>query len=251
MTDGFQAVLDHIRSIASTEAEKGRLFERLTKAYFRKDPVYRDRFRDVWLWSDWAARQPGFDGTDTGIDKPGDKTSPFVLVHDGKRIRAKHRLYMTATPRLYTQAAKTKASRHDVEVFSMDDEGTYGPEFHRLPFSRAVGQDLLADYKVVVFTLSEDRVDKAMQSGPRAEEQPEAAKVGRLFPEQPLGDAVRHQTAEIGQILLGVSWVSWVPWVPWVQLPEGVLGNGHGEKRASLNGSTSWLCAPAASSRLR
>ena len=68
MSDGFQAVLDHIRSIASTEAEKGRLFERLMKAYLRKDPVYRDRFRDVWLWSEWAIRQPGFDGVDTGID---------------------------------------------------------------------------------------------------------------------------------------------------------------------------------------
>ena len=426
MNDGFQAVLDHIRSIADTEAHKGRLFERLMKAYFRKDPVYRDRFKEVWLWSEWAQRQPGFDGTDTGIDlvaeevgggycaiqckcyqpgtrlqlshlnnfiaasardpftrrlfvdtgdewgpnarktviglkpecqvlrfgdlagrpidwpdlvrrepedlawrhqpyslrphqqaafddvtgqfgehdrgklvmacgtgktftalriaesmagiggrvlylvpsisllqqsmrewaeqkavphryigicsdtragradedapiqeleipvttdpkatfmalrttrsnamtvvfstyhslgivedaqdqgaphfdlvlcdeahrttgidKPGDKTSPFVLIHDGTRIRAKHRLYMTATPRLYTQSAKAKAVRHEVEVFSMDDEATYGPEFHRLPFSRAVGQDLLADYKVVVFTLAEDRVDKAMQS---------------------------------------------------------------------------------------
>ncbi len=34
MSDGFQQVLHHIRSIAGTEAEKGRLFERLIKAYF-------------------------------------------------------------------------------------------------------------------------------------------------------------------------------------------------------------------------
>ena len=100
----------------------------------------------------------------TGIDRPGDKTSPFVLVHDGKRIRAEHRLYMTATPRLYTQSAKAKAASHDVEVFSMDDRATYGPELHRLPFSRAVGQNLLADYKVVVFTLSEEHVDAALQA---------------------------------------------------------------------------------------
>ena len=427
MSDGFQAVLDHIRSIASTEVEKGRLFERLMKAYLQKDPLYQDRFRQVWLWRDWALRQPEFSGTDTGIDlvaeesdggycaiqckcyqpgtrlqmshlrnfiaasardpftrrlfvdtgdewgpnarktitglkpecqvlrfgdlasrpvdwpdlvhnepealslrhepyslrphqlaafedvkakfeesdrgklvmacgtgktftalriaesmvgvggsvlylvpsisllqqsmrewaeqrevphayigicsdtragrndedapieeleipvttdsvsvskalrvarsdamtvafstyhslgiveeaqndgapgfdlilcdeahrttgidRPGDKTSPFVLVHDGQRIRAQRRLYMTATPKLYTQAARSRASRHDVEVFSMDDKAIYGPEFHRLAFSRAVGNDLLADYKVVIFALSEDRVDKAMQSG--------------------------------------------------------------------------------------
>ena len=426
MSGGFERVLEHIRSVASTEAQKGRLFERLMKAYFLEDPVYRDRFREVWLWSEWASRQAGFAGTDTGIDlvaeeadggycaiqckcyqagtrlqmshlanfiaasarepfstrlfvdtgddwgpnarrtvtglkpacqvlrfddladrpvdwpdlvlskpedlawrhepyslrphqkaafddvageferhdrgrlimacgtgktftalriaesmvglggralylvpsisllqqsmrewaeqkavphryigicsdtragrndedapieeleipvstdpaaisaalressphamtvvfstyhslgileraqkdgapafdlaicdeahrttgvdRPGDSTSPFVLVHDERRVRAARRLYMTATPRIYTQGAKSKASHHDVEVFSMDDDAVYGPEFHRLPFSRAVDQNLLADYKVVVFTLSEDRVDRAMQA---------------------------------------------------------------------------------------
>ena len=100
----------------------------------------------------------------TGIDRPEDKTSPFVLVHDGERIRAARRLYMTATPRLYTEGAKSKAARHSVDVFSMDDEKTYGPEFHRLPFSRAVEQDLLSDYKVVVLAVSEEHVNPALQA---------------------------------------------------------------------------------------
>ncbi len=99
----------------------------------------------------------------TGIERPGDKTSPFVLVHDASRIRAGKRLYMTATPRLYTAGAKTKAASHDIEVFSMDDGATYGPEFHRLPFSTAVGQDLLSDYKVVVLALSEEHLEKTLQ----------------------------------------------------------------------------------------
>ena len=52
MTDhGFQRALDHIRSIADSETHKGRLFERLMKAYFREDPIYQDRFSGVWLWS--------------------------------------------------------------------------------------------------------------------------------------------------------------------------------------------------------
>ena len=101
----------------------------------------------------------------TGIERGGEeKTSPFVLVHDVARIRARKRLYMTATPRLYTQSAKRKAEHHDIEVFSMDDEGSYGPEFHRLAFSKAVDQDLLSDYKVVVFAISEQHVDKALQA---------------------------------------------------------------------------------------
>ena len=100
----------------------------------------------------------------TGIERPGDKTSPFVLVHDSKRIRAEKRLYMTATPRLYTEGARAKAASHNIEVFSMDDPVTYGPELHRLPFSRAVEQELLADFKVVVFTMSEQHVDAALQA---------------------------------------------------------------------------------------
>ena len=100
----------------------------------------------------------------TGIERPGDKTSPFVLVHDAQRIRAAKRLYMTATPRLYTESAKRKAASHDVEVFSMDDPAAYGPEFYRLPFSRAVEQDLLSDYKVVVLAMSEQHVDAALQA---------------------------------------------------------------------------------------
>ena len=65
---------------------------------------------------------------------------------------------MTATPRLYTESAKAKAAQHKIDVFSMDDPKTYGPEFHHLPFSKAVEQDLLSDYKVVVLAMSEKGV---------------------------------------------------------------------------------------------
>ncbi len=118
-----------------------------------------------------AAGAPAFDlvlcdeaHRTSGVEGPGDDTSPFVLVHDRERIRAARRLYMTATPRLYTEGAKKKAANHAVEVFSMDDEATYGPEFHRLPFSRAVEQDLLSDYKVVVLAVSEEGIDQTLQA---------------------------------------------------------------------------------------
>ena len=38
------------------------------KTYFIKDPLYQERFSQVWLWAEWAALKPDFDGTDTGID---------------------------------------------------------------------------------------------------------------------------------------------------------------------------------------
>ncbi|MCY3724774.1 MAG: DEAD/DEAH box helicase family protein [Candidatus Poribacteria bacterium] len=87
----------------------------------------------------------------TGVDKSEDKTSPFVLVHDAARIRANKRLYMTATPKLYTENARRRAADYNVEVFSMDDEDKYGPQFHRLPFSKAVELGELSDYKVAIF----------------------------------------------------------------------------------------------------
>ena len=99
----------------------------------------------------------------TGIERQDGSTSHFNLVHDENRIRANKRLYMTATSRLYTEGAKAKALRYDRAVFSMDDEETYGPEFHRLPFSKAVDNGILSDYKVVVLTISGQDADPALQ----------------------------------------------------------------------------------------
>ncbi len=98
----------------------------------------------------------------TGADRPDDKTSPFILVHDAKRIHASKRLYMTATPKLYTESVKTKAANYNVDVFSMDDEEKFGPQFHRLPFSKAVEIGQLSDYKVAIFGISENEVNSAL-----------------------------------------------------------------------------------------
>lgn len=91
----------------------------------------------------------------TSVDKPGDKTSPFILVHDKERIHAEKRLYMTATVKLYTEGVKAKAARAARGIFSMDDEDIYGPEFHHLTFYKAVENDLLSDFKVVILAVSE------------------------------------------------------------------------------------------------
>ena len=90
MSDGFQQVLDHIRSIADSEFEKGRLFERLMKTYFTQDPLYRDRFSEVWLWSEWAEHQPDFDGKDTGIDLIAKRERGRLLRHPVQVLCAWH-----------------------------------------------------------------------------------------------------------------------------------------------------------------
>ncbi len=87
--------------------------------------------------------------------KGGYDESAFVRVHDAGFLKAGKRLYMTATPRIYTESSKKKAEEGGAIVASMDDLVTYGPEFHRLPFSRAVRENLLSDYKVLVLCVDE------------------------------------------------------------------------------------------------
>ena len=99
----------------------------------------------------------------TGVTLSGEDESEFKKVHDDKFIKAKKRLYMTATPRIYGDEAKTKAQDADAEVCSMDDMDTFGPELHRLGFGVAVSRGLLSDYKVLVLAVDEKYVSKAFQ----------------------------------------------------------------------------------------
>ena len=95
----------------------------------------------------------------TGATLKGDERSNFLLIHDAEQVRARKRLYMTATPRLYAAAAKKKAEANDIVLASMDDESVYGPEFHRLGFAQAVNEQLLSDYKVAILVISEDQIN--------------------------------------------------------------------------------------------
>ena len=91
------------------------------------------------------------------------KESNFLKVHDASFLRARHRLYMTATPRLYGDSAKVKASKEDLILCSMDDEALYGKEFHRVNFAYAVQNGILCDYKVMVLTITEDMIPETLR----------------------------------------------------------------------------------------
>lgn len=99
----------------------------------------------------------------TGVTLKGEDASHFVRIHDNNYIGAKKRVYMTATPRLYTDSAKSKAQENDIILCSMDDENLYGKELHRLGFGEAVERDLLSDYKVMVLAVDENTISKAFQ----------------------------------------------------------------------------------------
>lgn len=99
----------------------------------------------------------------TGAKLTTANESAFTKIHDDAFIRRSKTLYMTATPRIFAENAKSKASQKDVILTSMDDKDTYGPVFFRLGFGQAVKEGLLTDYKVIILTVSEEEVSQKYQ----------------------------------------------------------------------------------------
>jgi predicted helicase len=116
--------------------------------------------------------------------------SPFTKVHHDLYLKARHRLYMTATPRIWEvegngegdrgkKAGKKKGPQKEASlplldlsasptedstapegvellVYSMDNEEVYGPTLYEYTFTRAVKEGHLSDYKVIVFSVAEE-----------------------------------------------------------------------------------------------
>ena len=99
----------------------------------------------------------------TGATLMGAEESNFVKVHDNNFLRAKKRIYMTATPRLFSESSKKKAEEGAVEICSMDDPKLYGEEMYRIGFGEAVEKQLLSDYKVLVLTIDPMAMTESLQ----------------------------------------------------------------------------------------
>ncbi len=59
-----------------------------------------------------------------------DDKNAFTLCHSDKNIKAKKRLYMTATPKVYSESSKAKAKESDNVIYSMDDEEIFGENLY-------------------------------------------------------------------------------------------------------------------------
>lgn len=98
----------------------------------------------------------------------GDMRGKFSTVLDERKIRCRRRLFMTATPRYFTQRARQRAADEDLEVASMDDPATFGPEFHVLKFYDAITAKptpLLTDYRVVVIGVTNAEAARWVEEG--------------------------------------------------------------------------------------
>lgn len=92
----------------------------------------------------------------TGATHESEDDSNFVKIHDGDFIFGKKRLYMTATPRIYS--ADVKSNAEDFTLYSMDDPKLFGETLYTINFSDAVKRNLLVDYKVIVLAVDSDTV---------------------------------------------------------------------------------------------
>jgi predicted helicase len=99
----------------------------------------------------------------TGATFEGEDESHFVKVHDADFIRGAKRLYMTATPRIYSAEAEAKAERDRAKTYGMNNPAWFGNTLYTLSFSEAVRRDLLADYKVIVLAVEETAINRRLQ----------------------------------------------------------------------------------------
>ncbi len=93
-----------------------------------------------------------------------DDKNAFTLCHSDKNIKAKKRLYMTATPKVYSESSKAKAKESDNVIYSMDDADTFGEEIYTLNFSKAIALDLLTDYKVIILAVRKENLSGVTNS---------------------------------------------------------------------------------------
>lgn len=100
----------------------------------------------------------------TGVTLASESESNFVKVHDQAIIKGHKRLYMTATPRIFSDKVQIAAQDNNALLCSMDDESLFGRVFYSMSFSEAVAKNLLTDYKVLVLAVDEAMISRSLQA---------------------------------------------------------------------------------------
>ena len=98
------------------------------------------------------------------LDETGNvkEISVWQKTHDNDLLKAQYRLYLTATPRIFSDKAKDKLAKarkndnaSELLLFSMDDEKLFGKEIYSLRFSQAIDLGLLSDFRVIISYINE------------------------------------------------------------------------------------------------
>lgn len=117
-----------------------------------------------------AAAMKDLPAFDLGIFDEAHKTAGqadglFALALNDQRLPINRRLFLTATPR-HVRVREGATRETDEPAYSMDSVDAYGEVAYRLPFSRAIADQIIADYKVVISVVTSTMVtDELLRRG--------------------------------------------------------------------------------------
>lgn len=90
-------------------------------------------------------------------------TQSNLAILDDSILKSKKKLFMTATERLVSPWILTRAAESQRVVFSMDNEAVYGPTLFSYNFGKAIEDNVIADYKILVSAVANDDVVRQVQ----------------------------------------------------------------------------------------
>lgn len=118
-------VIDWIRDTSENEREKGDKFERATRFYLEHDPVYSQKFSDVWMWKD----APTNDGIDMGIDLVARDAEDGTYWAIQCKCYQKSMLDYNDVATFYGKTGATDQYKHNMIVTTCGD---FGPNLNKI-----------------------------------------------------------------------------------------------------------------------
>jgi predicted helicase len=107
-----------------------------------------------------AARQAGITFDLAVLDEAhktvGVRSKPFATLLRERRLKARRRLFMTATERVFRGDSD--------EVLSMDNEAEYGKCFFELSYKDAITQRIISDYTILTIAVSDKRIARVINA---------------------------------------------------------------------------------------
>ena len=141
--NALDALLNEYRARATSEREKGTLFEELTRQFLLHDARFAHQFKEVYLWGEWPERRTG----DTGIDLvaiPNQQDAGPVAIQC-KFYAPRHRVSKADIDTFLSASGKEPFARRIVVDTSGTDWGKNAQdaiEGQQIPVSRITLADL-------------------------------------------------------------------------------------------------------------
>jgi superfamily II DNA or RNA helicase len=165
----------------------------------------------------------------------GDESTVFATILSADAIKARRRLFMTATPRYYTGRVVEAAQESEMEVASMDDPAKFGEMFHRLSFGEAIRRGLLTDYQVAIVGVDDTTYREWATRGVLVRRDDKTTDARTLASQIGLAKAMRkydlHRVISFhSRVLRAKRFAAEMPdvleWLPARQRPSGPLWTG-------------------------